>query len=189
MQQPFRFKDSPPDLANLVIEGDRVRLVSMHEQFTQAIYEAFTADITTFMLPKLPEKIEDTQNFVRSSIESFAQGNNLQLVILKRESGEFLGCCGLHGQDNVNRPELGIWLKQSVHGQGLGREAIRTLVMWVQDIMQLEALIYPVDKRNYPSRRIPESLGGKMIAERTEVGMAGNVLDEVVYEIALPIAK
>lgn len=188
MQQPFRFKGSPPDFANLVIEGDRVRLVSIHERFTQAIYEAFTADITTYMLPKPPETIEDTRHFVRSSISAFARGNNLQLVILRQETEEFLGCCGLHGQDNINRPELGIWLKKSAHGQGLGREAIRTLVTWVQDKIALEALIYPVDKRNYPSRRIPESLGGKLIAERTEVGMAGNVLDEVVYEIALPVA-
>ncbi len=43
------------------------------------------------------------------------------MVILDRETGRFLGCAGLHELEAA-RPELGVWLKKSAHGNGFGRE-------------------------------------------------------------------
>ena len=141
------------------------------------------------MLPKPADSIEETRDFIRTSIEAFSEANNIQLVILDKQTDEFLGCCGLHGRGDVKNPELGIWLKKSVHAQGLGRAAVRTLAFWAQARLRLESFIYPVDKRNGPSRNIPVSLGGVVVEERVEKGMAGNTLDEVVYRIPVPLAN
>ena len=184
----FDFIGAKPDLANLKIEGERVRLVSITQAYAQDIFTEFTSDITTYMLPKPADAIEETRVFIRASLEAFSEANNIQLVILDKQTDEFLGCCGLHGRGDVKNPELGIWLKRSVHAQGLGREAVRTLAFWAQARMRLEGFIYPVDKRNGPSRKIPISLGGIIVEARTEEGMAGNLLDEVVYRIPVPLA-
>lgn len=109
-------------------------------------------------------------------------GNNLQLVILK-PSGEFLGCCGLHGQANPKIPEFGIWLKKDAHGFGYGKEAIHGLYSWATQNLQAEYYIYPVDRNNIASRKIPESLGGVIINEYVDQGLAGNRLDNVVYKV------
>ena len=184
----FSFIGAKPDLTNLRIEGERLCLVSITEAYAQDIFNEFTSDITIYMLPKPADSIEETRDFIHASLEAFDEANNIQLVILDKQTDEFLGCCGLHGRGDVRNPEFGIWLKRSAHGRGLGREAVRTLASWAQARMRLESFIYPVDKRNVPSRNIPVALGGVIIEERVEMGMAGNTLDEVVYRIPVPLA-
>lgn len=183
----FDFIGTQPDLANLSIESERIRLVSISRAFEQNIFEEFTSDVATYMIPKPADTTEETRAFIDMSLEGFTRADNLVFVILDKRTDEFLGCCGLHGRSGVKNPEFGIWLKRSAHGRGLGREAIRTLALWAQERMRLESFIYPVDKRNLPSRKIPESLGGVIFAEGVDEGMAGNVLEEVVYRIPIPL--
>ena len=139
------------------------------------------------MFPEPAASIEETKAFIQASLEAFGEVNNLQFVILDRTTGEFLGCCGLHGRDDVKNPEIGIWLKGSAHGKALGKEAVQTLVYWAQDNLRIDSFSYPVDRRNQPSRNIPISLGGQVIEERVAIGRAGNVLDEVIYKIPFPL--
>lgn len=183
----FEFVGIKPDLFKLEIIGERVRLVSITEAFAEAISTSFNNDITTYMFPKPAEDIEETKAFIAASLAGFAVANNLQLVILDKTTGEFLGCCGLHGDTDPKNPELGIWLKVSAHGRGLGKEAIHTLAVWAAENMQLESFVYPVDKRNLPSRRIPLSLSAELIAERQDTGMAGNLLHLLIYKIPVPL--
>ena len=42
---------------------------------------------------------------------------------------------------------------------------------------------YPVDRRNIPSRRIPESLGGVVKEEYEKENRSGKILDLVCYHI------
>ncbi len=183
----FEFLQEKPELSQLDIEGERISLVSISEKFTQDIFREFSIDITTYMFPKPAEAIEETQAFIRSSLEGFRNANNLHLVILNKKTREFLGCCGLHGDSNPSSPELGIWIKKSAHGHGLGKEAIHTLAYWAKSHLKITALTYPVDEHNHASRKIPESLGGKVIARQSDTGMAGNTLNLLIYEIPLPL--
>ncbi len=185
----FEFIGPKPDLFNLNIEGERVRLVSITRAFERDVFEEFSSDITTYMIPKPADSVEETRAFIEASLKGFAEGNNLQFVILEKTTDDFLGCCGLHGRDDVRNPEFGIWLKKGAHGRGLGKEAISTLAFWAQERIRLESFVYSVDKRNVSSRKIPVSLGGEVVEERTETGMSGNVLDEVVYKILLPLPQ
>ncbi|MEH1915888.1 GNAT family N-acetyltransferase [Nostoc sp.] len=107
---------------------------------------------------------------------------DLVLVILKKDGLEFLGICEVGGID-TQTPELGIWLKKSAHGHGFGREAINALKDWVDKNLQYNYLSYPVDKRNIPSRKIAESLEGKVFREFQQINKSGDLLDEVEYRI------
>lgn len=53
-----------------------------------------------------------------SSLNSLEKGNDLQMVILKKQLNEFIGCAGLH-QIGAKDPELGIWIKKSAHGKNM----------------------------------------------------------------------
>jgi RimJ/RimL family protein N-acetyltransferase len=113
-------------------------------------------------------------------------GTDLIFAILDKQTKEFLGVCGLHGAKNPREPELGVWLKKSVHGKGLGREAINVLRRWSERMLSVDGFIYPVDRRNLPSRKIPEALGGVVAGERRVQNMSGIELDELIYRI--PVA-
>lgn len=180
----FPFHVQPiPALSNTKITSERLELIPITLEYTQSIFEEFTTDITQYMFPKPATDISETEAFIQESIESMRRGNNLQLVILKKDSKEFLGCCGLHGEEKAHIPEFGIWLKKLAHGHGYGKEAIMALYTWAEQIMNADYYIYPVDHRNSASRKIPEALGGTVIREYTGEGLAGNRLETVVYKI------
>jgi len=180
---PFKFQDRPLVLGNIVIDASRVRLKAITHEYTQEIFQNFTPEITKYMMPAPAREIAETECFVESALSGFESGDELHFVICLRVDGEFLGVCGLHERAQPMEPEIGIWLKKAAHGNGYGFEAIVALKTWVESHLEFEQLIYPVDRRNIPSRRIPESLGGKIIEERKVVSMTGVELDEIVFGI------
>jgi RimJ/RimL family protein N-acetyltransferase len=181
--ETLAFKKKPLDLSTINIEGDRVKLLSINESYTEAIFKEFTPEITRYMLPKPAEVIDETKVFISASLKGMKAGRELVLVITASENGEFLGCCSLHGRSNPNTPEFGIWLKHSAHGKAYGLEAIKILGRWAVENIDFDYAIYPVDRANIPSRMIPESMGGVVIEEKLVKTMREDVLDELVYKI------
>jgi [ribosomal protein S5]-alanine N-acetyltransferase len=170
------------NLADVVIETERLKLIPVSERYAKDIFKEFNSVVTVYMMPKPAEKIEETLEFIHSSQEKIKNGVDLVVVILDKQTGEFLGCAGLH-RVNTETPELGIWTKVSAHGKGIGREAITGLYYWARENLTYKYIVYPVDKRNTSSRKIPESLGGVIEDEYQKTNMSGNVLDEVEYRI------
>jgi [ribosomal protein S5]-alanine N-acetyltransferase len=161
---------------------ERLKVVPLSLEYAQEIFNEFTEEISTFLHPKPPEVFEDTINYIKSQIPKIENGDELPVVILKKDSGEFLGCGGIHKLKS-DSPELGIWIKKSAHGHHYGREAVTGLKEWAEKHLSYEYLTYPVDKQNISSRKIAESLGGTVRAEYKKVNMSGNTLDEVEYWI------
>jgi RimJ/RimL family protein N-acetyltransferase len=78
----------------------------------------------------------------------------------------------LEDADSVSA-ELGLWLKESAHGQGFGLEVVATLVEWGHATVEWghatlgkASFIYPVAVQNTASRRIAEKLRGEIIGNR-----------------------
>lgn len=164
------------------INTNRLSLIPITRDHAPEIFCEFTKEITTFMYPKPADKIKETYQFIDGAIVKNNTGEQLQMVILNKETKEFLGCAGLH-DIKTRTPELGIWLKKSAHGFGYGQETIAGLESWAQKNLDFDYLKYPVDKRNIPSRKIPESLGGVIAAEFKQKNLFGDELDEVEYRI------
>ena len=182
--ETFQFLTSQPsNLLSLTIEGERLRLVAVSDEFEQDIFSNFTAEVTCYMFPSPAKNVKETRNFIIQSRHNMQIGNDLQFAILSNNTGEFLGCCSLHGEGKIRTPELGIWIKKTAHGSRYGREAIYLLVKWSWNNIDLDYFIYPVDRRNIASSKIPESLGGEVIEELKVKTPTGKILDKVVYKI------
>lgn len=180
----FTFKNNIDiDLNSLEIMSERLQLTAINHEYADTIYQEFRPPVTRYMMPKPADNIEETINFIQRSLDSMSSRNEIILVILDASSKEFLGCCGFHGRENSQTPELGIWLKIGAHGYGYGIEAIVTLCRWAIQHILFDYAIYPVDKRNLPSRRIPESLGGNIYREAIVETMSGSQLDEVIFKL------
>ncbi|UBF27832.1 GNAT family N-acetyltransferase [Kovacikia minuta CCNUW1] len=164
------------------LESLRLILVPISLKYADIIFQEFTPEITRFMHPKPPEAIGETMRFIRDAIQRMKAGTELTLVILKKENWEFLGVCGIH-QIHTETPELGIWTKKTAHGCGYGREAIHCLKTWADENLEYDYLSYPVDKHNIPSRKIPESLGGKVAREYEQMNLSNQVLRVAEYRI------
>ena len=176
-------RDGSLDFRGVVINAERVRLQAINRTFTEEIYQNFTPEITEYMMPAPPAERADTEAFVESALLALDRRDDLHLIICLRDGGEFLGVCGLYSRGHPTEPELGIWLKKAAHGHGYGLEAITALKKWAESQLEYERLLFPVDRRNTPSRRIPEKLGGRIIAEKKMTSMSGTELDLVIFGV------
>ncbi|MBD3328804.1 GNAT family N-acetyltransferase [Candidatus Peregrinibacteria bacterium] len=170
------------DTSNLTIETNNLYLKSIKEEYKNDIFREFTAEITTHMFPKPAKKIEETIEFIKTSIKENKEGSNFQIVILNKQNGDFIGCGGVHHIDRKT-PELGIWIKKSAHGNAYGKETITALKKWTDENLDYDYLLYPVAADNYPSRKIPELLGGKIAREYDITNMSGKKLHILEYRI------
>ncbi len=184
--QAFDLKTSEIlDFTRVKIPSERLLLTTSLNRYRKDIFREFNADIIEYMLPKPAENIEETLTFINDSMVGMRGGWNLALAITVNSTGAFLGCCGLHGKGRHRTPELGIWIKKSAHGHKYGREAIQALAIWACENLDMDYLIYPVDRANIPSRKIAESLGGKVFEEKLVKTARGGYLDEVKYRLTI----
>lgn len=170
------------NLLNERIESERLLLIPISMTHKKEIFKEFTDEITIYMGPAPAKEISETESFIASSLKELDENKTLQLVILAKKSQEFLGCAGLHHLDR-NTPEMGVWLKKKAHGNGYGKEAMAALKEWADKNLNYEYLLYPVAEENYPSRKIPEFLGGKIAREYDDVNMSGKKLHLIEYRI------
>ncbi len=184
--QATPFQAKPGSLfrcSEVEISAERIRLLPISEEYAREIFENFTSEVARYMSPQPAGCIEETLAFISNSLQGMERGENLQFVILHKGSGEFLGCCGLHGQGCPMTPELGIWLKPAAQGNRYGREAITAVKLWADEHLRYRYLTYPVDRDNIPSRKIPEALGGEIYEESLCPTCDGRFLDMVIYRI------
>jgi [ribosomal protein S5]-alanine N-acetyltransferase len=170
------------NLLDVQIESERLLLHPISRKYREDIFREFTVDITLYMYPQPAKDISETDKFITDSVEELSAGTTLQLVILKKIGNEFLGCAGLHHLNRKN-PELGIWVKRSAHGNGFGREAIDAIKKWADENLDYEYLKYPVAEENNASRKIPESLRGKVFEEKTKTMPSGKIYKMFEYRI------
>jgi chorismate synthase len=180
--------DTKRDFTNFELSTQRLLLKAISFDYLDDIFAEFTPEVTRFMFPKPADKISETAEFISGAISANQKGEDLQLVILDKDNGEFLGCCGVHNP-HTKTPEFGIWLKKSAHGKGYGREAMTALKVWADQNLDYGYIKYPVDKANISSRKIPESLGGVVQSEYKHTGMGGQDLDLVEYHIIKDISS
>jgi [ribosomal protein S5]-alanine N-acetyltransferase len=170
------------NLLNVSIETNRLTLVPTSIEFAEDIFKEFTKEITTFMYPKSANKIDETLSFVKLSREKMEKGEQLQVAIVDKVTGKFIGHGGVN-KLNTDTPEPGIWIKKEAHGNRYGREAVGALKEWMDKNYKYKYIMYPVDKNNIASRKIAESLGGVVEAEYKKINASGNELDMIEYRI------
>ncbi len=143
---------------SIAFDSDRLHFEIVNEKFKDAIFEALSPVVAKF-LPFIPSgKLEDTQGFIDYSIAQLNKGQDITLTASDKQTGEFIGCCGIHDicKENVS---LGIWLKEAAFGKGYGTELIQALEGFILKNMQVDYIIYNVERNNSGSIKIAEKLG------------------------------
>ena len=105
---------------------------------------------------------------------------------IHKESGKFIGRCGLLPWEIDDRPEVEIayLLDKSFWGQGLATEAARGLMEYGFEKLHLSRLICLIDPDNIASQRVAEHIG--MTLERKVDGIAGDNFPTLIYSTHKP---
>lgn len=159
------------------ITSDRLSIKPFAALDADETFRCITPTLTRY-LSFDPAPSKDVFNAIwQTWLPKIDAGVDFAFAIRQRASGSFVGLAGLH-RTNDAEPELGIWVRETEHGRGYGREAVQAVAAWAVQTFGPAAFIYPVAKANTPSRRLAESLGGSVVGERT-----ASKYDSVVYRI------
>ena len=161
---------------------DRLILRPVSLEDKDVIFTSFNATVTKHMFPKPADDISETISWIKSSMKKYEDKNDIVFVGRLKGTNEFIGNFGLHHID-TKTPELGVWTKIESHGNHYGLEGIKAVVDYAYKHLDYDYLIYPVDRKNYASRNIPETLGGFPRKDYKEMGKGGNELDIIEYHI------
>ena len=139
------------------IKTERLFLVPIDLKYDQEIFREFDIEVTKYMTPVPAKDISETHKFITSSIEKCKNQTDMYLIILNKNTQEFIWCIWLHKIDTTI-PEFWIRTKKSSHGNKYGQEAIQWLYQRAQENIEADYIIYPVDHHNIASCKLPEIL-------------------------------
>ena len=164
------------------MESERLVLKPMSLDYVEETFKEFTPEITKYMNPRSPEKIDETREYYVSSIKKIEEGEKIEFNFFVKDTGEYIGNGGL-SDIKTRTPELGVWIKKSAHGHKYGREAMVRLKQWADESLDYNYIKYPAVDENIASRKIPEFMGGVVEAEYDTVNQAGMKHHLVEYRI------
>jgi RimJ/RimL family protein N-acetyltransferase len=159
------------------IESSRLSIKPFSASDADATFPCITLSLTRFMAWEPSANREGFDRIWRAWLPTIAEGTDFVFTIRQRDSGELLGLAGLHHVKNACA-ELGIWVREDRHREGIGREAVSLVAAWGSHELGIGRFIYPVAEENYPSRRIAESLGG-VVTERHETPKYKSVIYQI----------
>jgi len=159
----------------VVIQSPRLQLSQFQMMDAQEVFGCITPSITKF-LPWEPPSWRDYVTRCEKRIQA-PDPNKFHFVIRQLDNGECLGMASFEDADSAS-PEIGLWLKESAHRQGFGREVVASLIQWGHVSLGKGSFTYPVAVQNIASRRIAEKLHGEIIGSRTNPKY-----DSVIYRI------
>lgn len=90
--------------------------------------------------------------------------------VVEDRSGRAIGMAGVRRLDGEPGLNLAVRLLPGVHGDGLGREAVRAVVTWAAQWLPGEAVIAVVRPENTPSRRVVQAAGLRRVASVAHAG-------------------
>src|SRR5580700_5936982 len=117
------------DLTGIELFANRLALRTFTPADAPEIFAAASPAITRFMAWDPSPSLAAYAEVWRQWLPQIAAGTDLHLVIRLTSTDEFLGVAGIHRIGGAE-PEVGIWLKETAHGLGCGREAIGAIAKW-----------------------------------------------------------
>ena len=91
-------------------------------------------------------------------------------IVCEKESGQPVGRAGLQLREEEEIPELGFEIEKSCRGVGYAREALKAVLAYAKEDLEMAELRSVVDVENAASRKLCESLG---FAEQKRQAMDG----------------
>ncbi|WP_026772418.1 MULTISPECIES: GNAT family N-acetyltransferase [Sediminibacillus] len=124
---------------------------------------------------------EDTQAFIQSGLQHFADNKSLTTAILYQ--GKIAGVIGFHEISwNNKSASIGYWLGENHQGKGIMSRSVKALTSYGFDRLDLNRIEIRAAAENVKSRAIPEKLGfTKEGCIRQAEWLYDHFVDHVVY--------
>ncbi|HZG56314.1 GNAT family N-acetyltransferase [Paenibacillus sp.] len=104
--------------------------------------------------------VEESEANVRQARLDFLKRVDLRLMLVRKDTGAYIGGSGLHRIDwDVRKFEIGYWLRTSCVGQGYMTEAVEAIFGFAVRELAANRVEIRCDERNVRSAAVAERLG------------------------------
>ncbi len=148
----------------MIFQSKRLRFTRFQMSDARDVFACITPAITRYLTwdpPTWDEYVALSEAGIRAN-----NPHQFNFVIRRSDTNECLGMTALEHADQPS-PEIGLWLKETTHGQGYGREVVEALIAWAAQTLGKDSFTYPVAVQNTASRRVAERLGGTLAGTLT----------------------
>jgi len=144
------------------LETDRLLLRKMRPEDAEAMF-AYASDpeVTRYVLWDTHGSIEESENFLRFANEGYQRGDFGGWGLVLKASGAFIGTCGMDAgyAPEHARAEFGYVLSHEHWGRGLMPEAVRRVIQFCFERMELNRVEARCIAENTASARVMEKAG------------------------------
>ena len=121
------------------LETERLVLRTLTADDKEGVFQNFSdADVTQYLMPPLT-KMSQAESFINAFVEEFEQGSALTWAIALKADSVFLGTCSCEIK-SAARAELGFDLSRTHWGQGLMSEALRAVLQFGFEKLELNQI-------------------------------------------------
>ena len=132
-----------------MIQGTKIRLRALeHDDLPHFVRWINDPETRRFMVLRYPLSMTEEEKWW----QGFLQRENDHIFAIEAEDGTYIGNVGLHDIEPENRrAELGIIIGDKAHwGQGYGTDAVRALLRWAFEYLNLNRIslrVYDYNER------------------------------------------
>ena len=174
------------DITNVVLTTDRLTLRPWRESDLNDFYEYASVDGVGQMAGWNPHRNVEESKMI---LAHFIKGKH---VFALEHQGKVIGSLGVEEYSEENYPELdalqgreiGYVLSKACWGQGLMPEAVKAVIGWLFDEIQLDFIIVGHFDRNAQSKRVIEKCGFQYIKTtkfETRYDTVENSIEYILY--------
>lgn len=139
----------------------RVDIHELQEEFCKANKNLWVSSI----LPTFEQEVE----YVRTSEEKIAQGEEFENFILDKKTNRLIGAWGLRILESKEL-NIGIWIREDKQWKWYASEVYAALLTWARENTSHMYLKHSLHPENIWSRRLVEKFDGILQKEKTESG-------------------
>lgn len=164
------------------IETPRLILRKLRVGDAEDMYEyACDEALTEYLLWSPHESVKYTKSFLKFLLKKYKSGEYLDWGIELKDEGKLIGTCGFSSLDFDNsKAEIGYVLSRSYQGNGYATEAVRAVLSFSFETLNLNRVEARVMEGNEASCVLLEKLGmkleGKGVSELFVKGRYRNIL-------------
>lgn len=142
-----------------MLETVRLFLRPMDEKDVESVFAMRSdADIMRFIRPQQIERSE-AGNWIKLISSRWATEKIGFCAVVEKQTGQFLGWCGLWRLAETQEVEVGYALGKKFWGKGYAVEASEAFLDYGFNDLKLEEIVAVTDSENKNSRRVMEKLG------------------------------
>jgi RimJ/RimL family protein N-acetyltransferase len=136
-----------------------IRLRPWRMEDAPAVVAACQDPAISYWIPWVPSLYakEDAERFLRGCLESGDE--RWPFAIEDAETGELLGSIDMYLNGERYRGHIGYWVAEPARRRGVGTRALRTLVAWGLETLDLQRVELITDPENIASQSVAEKVG------------------------------